>query len=65
MYRPPQDHLDVLLNSFSYHVFDISDLSVAVTPDSPVLQQLRIFDVVALPPESLDNEGRARLPVTA
>ena len=54
-----------LLNSFGYHVFDINDLSVAVTPDSPVLQQLRIFDVVALPPESLDNEGRARLLVTA
>ena len=54
-----------LLNSFGYQMFDINDLSVAVTPDSPVLQQLRIFDVVALPPESLDNEGRARLLVSA
>jgi FkbM family methyltransferase len=53
-----------LLNSFGYHVFDINDLSVAVTPDSPVLQHLPIFDVIALPPESLDDDGRARLAVT-
>jgi len=53
-----------LLNSFGYHVFDINDLSVAVTPDSPLLQQLRIFDVIALPRESLDDDGRARLLVT-
>jgi FkbM family methyltransferase len=53
-----------LLNSFGYHVFDINDLAVAVTPDSPVLQQLRIFDVVALPCESIDDDGRARLMVT-
>jgi FkbM family methyltransferase len=38
-----------LLNSFDYQVFDINDLSVAVTPESPLLQRLRIFDVVALP----------------
>ena len=53
-----------LLNSFGYRVFDVSDLSVAVTPDSPLLEQLRIFDVVALPRESLDDEGTARLLVT-
>jgi FkbM family methyltransferase len=49
-----------LLNSFGYHVFDIHDLSVAVTPESPALDHLRIFDVIALPRESLDD-GRARL----
>ena len=54
-----------LLNSFGYQVFDINDLSVAVTPDSPVLQQLRIFDVIAVPRESLDDHGRARLLATA
>jgi hypothetical protein len=64
MDRPPQDHIDLLLNSFGYHVFDINGLSVAVTPDSPLLQQLRIFDVIALPGESLDDDGRARLLVT-
>ena len=41
-----------LLNSYGYQVFDLSDLSVAMTPDSPRLQEVRIFDVVALPPES-------------
>ena len=53
-----------LLNTFGYHVFDISDLSVAVTPDSPLLQQPRIFDVVALPRASVGDDGRARLLVT-
>jgi FkbM family methyltransferase len=53
-----------LLNSFDYNVFDINDLSAAVTPDSPVLQQLQIFDVVALPREALENDGLARLLAT-
>lgn len=43
-----------LLSSYGYQVFDISDLSVAVTPDSPRLRELRIFDVVALPREPVE-----------
>jgi FkbM family methyltransferase len=43
-----------LLSSYGYQVFDINDLSVAVTPDSPRLRELRIFDVVALPREPLE-----------
>ena len=45
-----------LLNSYGYEVFDISDLSVAVTPDSPVLRELRIFDVVALPRDPIEAQ---------
>jgi FkbM family methyltransferase len=40
-----------LLSSFGYQVFDLSDLSVAMTPDSPRLREVRIFDLVALPRE--------------
>ena len=53
------------LNSLGYHVFDIADPAVAVTPESPRLQHSRIFDVVALPRELLDGEGRARMLATA
>jgi FkbM family methyltransferase len=53
-----------LLRSFGYQVFDINDLSVAVTADSPALRHLRIFDVVAIPRESIDEVGHARLLMT-
>ncbi len=43
-----RDYID-LLNGYGYDVFELSDLSSALTPDSPVLRHPRIFDVVAIP----------------
>ena len=47
-----------LLNWYGYQVFDISDLSVAMTPDSPRSRNVRIFDVVALARPSRRAEAR-------
>jgi FkbM family methyltransferase len=52
-----------LLNSYGYQVFDVNDLSVAVTPESP-RPHLRIFDVVALPREPIEDEPRQIQAVT-
>lgn len=53
-----------LLNSYGYDVFDLNDLSVAVTPDSPP-PHVRIFDVVALPRKPVaDERSQARAVTT-
>ena len=53
-----------LLNSYGYDVFDLNDLSVAVTPDSPP-RHVRIFDVVALPRKPVaDERSQARAVTT-
>jgi FkbM family methyltransferase len=44
-----------LLSSYGYQVFHISDLSVVLTPDSPRLRELQIFDVVAFPREAAES----------
>jgi FkbM family methyltransferase len=52
-----------LLNSYGYEVFDVNDLSAAVTPASPG-PHLRIFDVVALPRQPIGDERRKAQAVT-
>ena len=37
------------LNAYGYDAFELGDLSSALTPDSQVLRDRRIFDVVAIP----------------
>ena len=52
-----------LLNLYGYDVFDLNDLSVAVTPDS-LPPDVRIFDVVALPRKPIGDERRKARAVT-
>jgi FkbM family methyltransferase len=49
-----------LLNSYGYTVFDINDLSRTVTADSPLLHESGIFDVVAIPCESIGQAWEQR-----
>ena len=43
-----REYID-LLKAYGYDAFELSDLTSALTPDSPVLRDRRIFDVVAIP----------------
>ena len=54
-----------LLNSYGYEVFDLKDLSAALAADSPTLQEVRIFDVVALPRERIELDLIKTREVTA
>ena len=51
-----REYID-LLNGYGYDVFELSDLSSALTPDSPVVRDLRIFDVVAMPRRAVEAES--------
>jgi len=55
-----RDYID-LLNGYGYDVFELSDLSSALTPDSPVLRMPRIFDVVAIPHAAAEAETSTAL----
>lgn len=57
-----REYID-LLNAYGYDVFEISDLSSALTPDSRVLRDVRIFDVVAIPRGAVEAEAWTAQPV--
>jgi len=52
------------LNAYGYDVFEMSDLSSALTPDSTVVRDLKIFDVVAIPREAVAGERTKARAVT-
>jgi hypothetical protein len=43
-----REYID-LLKAFGYDTFELSDLTSPLTPDSQVIRDRRIFDVVAIP----------------
>jgi FkbM family methyltransferase len=43
-----REYID-LLRTYGYEAFELTDLTTALTPDSQVLRDRRIFDVVAIP----------------
>ena len=51
-----REYID-LLNACGYDVFELSNLSSALTPDSPRLRDVGIFDVVAVPQGTLEAEA--------